>query len=1066
MSRFGDEFIQLAWTQLWQVTLVIVVVAVVVQLAARRRPHLAYLLWSVVLLKCLTPPVVSSPTGLFSWLTREAPPARVTVVPPLELSNVATQPAPAVMLVAPDAIAPRTPAPPRETAWSWSETVAAIWLAGVVATAAVCAMRWLRWRSVVRRGGEPSPEVATLLHELSGAFHLRRRVTLRLTERPVGPFTIGWLRPVIVLPASLARGMSPEELRAVLAHELSHVRRWDALTAWLQIAAQALWWFHPLVWWANRQMNRAREGACDEETVATLRLSPKLYAASLVRALELRPAFPAFTGAVGMRAIDVTKSRLEHIMTRHQQFSRRTPASAWIAGMLVGCLLLPGAALGWQAEAPAPEETTVNRDDAAPSAQGPSAKHVAALKKIKSLGAVMESMPGRNGTRVVADLTQWTGTTDEIALLNDLDQLDSVQVATIYRFQGDDIPDPDPPATANVTDAWLEAVSQLPRVNDVGIGLKGNYSAEGLSQLRDLPDLRSLSLTGVTNEQFRGVSELPALRTVSIRSGDITDQGLASLAPLSNLETLWVICPDVTGAFLETIATCQNLRVLLILDQTKPPQGLASLRVFPKLVELTITEQVDNAAFEQFAKLPLTKLGVEGPFTDEALVHLQSMTQLEWLSLNSNEITGSGLKNLTGLTELRHLGISGTKIVDGDLDQLKTLNKVEEVTLYYTGVSEAKQARLKEIFPSLKEPEAGASFSFVPFTEPAGNEAIERVKALGGRIVQAPMNKNLNWVYLNQWTGTVDDLDLLKQVPNLELVETTIILSVLREGAKRPEGEPDYPHGKAIVTDAWLAKFAELPDLKALHISSQADYTAAGLEALAKAPKLESLWLDGVGDEAVPAIAKVTNLTDLRMSNGRFTDEGLAQLKPLTKLRSLACGSREMTGAGLKELAACTELEELQLPYTAFNDESMAHLPQFKKLKQLMLYNTKITDEGMKQLAGMTELTDLRLESDAITDAGVKQLAGLTKLRYLDLGRTEITGEALANLTGMTDLRVLNLHQTPIRDEDLVHLKDLKELNFIQLWGTEVTQKGVDQLHEWFPEAKDFNFGVDPAAAK
>jgi beta-lactamase regulating signal transducer with metallopeptidase domain/Leucine-rich repeat (LRR) protein len=1061
MSRFGDEFIQLAWTQLWQVTLVIVVVAVVVQLAARRRPHLAYLLWSVVLIKCLTPPVVSSPTGLFSWLTREAPLARVTVAPPSELSNVATQPAPAVMHVAPDAIAPRTPAAPRETAWNWHETVAAVWLAGVVATAAVCAMRWLRWRSVVRRGGEPSPEVATLLHELSGAFHLRRRVTLRLTERPVGPFTIGWLRPVIVLPASLARGMSTEELRAVLAHELSHVRRWDALTAWLQIAAQTLWWFHPLVWWANRQMNRAREGACDEETVATLRLSPKLYAASLVRALELRPAFPAFTGAVGMRAIDVTKTRLEHIMTRHQQFSRRTPASAWIASMLVGCLLLPGAALGWQAEAPTTEESTVKRDDAAPFEQGPSAKHVAALKKIKSLGAVMESMPGRNGTRVVADLTQWTGTTDEIALLNDLDQLDSVQVATIHRFQGDDIPDPDPPATANVTDAWLKAVSQLPRVNDVGIGLKGDYSAEGLSQLRDLPDLRSLSLTGVTNEQLRGVSELPALRTVSIRSGDITDQGLASLAPLSNLETLWVICPDVTGAFLETIAACQNLRVLLILDQTKPPQGLASLRTFTKLVELTITEQVDNAAFELLDKLPLTKLGVEGPFTDEALVHLQSMSQLEWLSLNSNEITGSGLKNLTGLTELRHLGISGTKIVDGDLDQLKTLIKVEEVTLYYTGVSEAKQARLKEVFPALKEPEGDFATFLLP-TQSPGGEIQERIKALGGQVIESPMNKDLNWVYLHQWTGTVDDLDLLKQVPNLEQIETSTTLAMDRNGRVLGTNR----QGAAKVANAWLAKFAELPDLKALHISSQADYTAAGLEALAKAPKLESLWLDGVGDEAVPAIAKITNLTDLRMSNGEVTDAGLAQLKPLTKLRSLALGSREMTGAGLEELTDCTELEELQLPYTTFNDESMAHLPQFKKLKQLMLYNTRITDEGMKQLAGMTELTDLRLESDAITDAGVKQLAGLTKLRYLDLGRTEITGEALANLSQMSDLRVLNLHQTPIRDEDLVHLKDLKELFAIQLWGTEVTQKGVDQVHEWLPKTRDSNLGVDPASAK
>ena len=69
----------IAWAQLWQVTLTIVVVALGGRLACRRRPHLAYLLWMLVVVKALVPPLLTSPTGLFSWLSRvEAPVAAVT----------------------------------------------------------------------------------------------------------------------------------------------------------------------------------------------------------------------------------------------------------------------------------------------------------------------------------------------------------------------------------------------------------------------------------------------------------------------------------------------------------------------------------------------------------------------------------------------------------------------------------------------------------------------------------------------------------------------------------------------------------------------------------------------------------------------------------------------------------------------------------------------------------------------------------------------------------------------------------------------------------------------------
>src|SRR5579871_6645167 len=70
MRLVTADWSSLAWTQLWQVTALIALVGLVQGTLCRRRPHLAYALWMVVMLKCLTPPIISSPTGVFGWLER------------------------------------------------------------------------------------------------------------------------------------------------------------------------------------------------------------------------------------------------------------------------------------------------------------------------------------------------------------------------------------------------------------------------------------------------------------------------------------------------------------------------------------------------------------------------------------------------------------------------------------------------------------------------------------------------------------------------------------------------------------------------------------------------------------------------------------------------------------------------------------------------------------------------------------------------------------------------------------------------------------------------------------
>lgn len=63
------------------------------------------------------------------------------------------------------------------------------------------------------------------------------------------PTVLGWLRPVILLPASVLTGLAPDQLRTILAHELAHVRRWDYLANILQTVVEILGFYHPAVWW-------------------------------------------------------------------------------------------------------------------------------------------------------------------------------------------------------------------------------------------------------------------------------------------------------------------------------------------------------------------------------------------------------------------------------------------------------------------------------------------------------------------------------------------------------------------------------------------------------------------------------------------------------------------------------------------------------------------------------------------------------------------------------------------------------------------------------------------------
>lgn len=146
-----------------------------------------------------------------------------------------------------------------------SSLIIVVWLAGVVALSVRLLGGWLVARRLVTRAVRPAvPEIGALARRLAGRLRLDRMVRLFESAAVAVPVTIGWLKPVVLLPAAAMTGLSMAQIEALLAHELAHVRRYDYLVNLLQSAVETLLFYHPAVWWISRLVRTEREHCCDD----------------------------------------------------------------------------------------------------------------------------------------------------------------------------------------------------------------------------------------------------------------------------------------------------------------------------------------------------------------------------------------------------------------------------------------------------------------------------------------------------------------------------------------------------------------------------------------------------------------------------------------------------------------------------------------------------------------------------------------------------------------------------------------------------------------------------------
>jgi uncharacterized protein (TIGR03435 family) len=122
----------------------------------------------------------------------------------------------------------------------------------------------LRYRMV-----RPAPaEWQRILDQLKSRISVSRPVRLLVSGLLEAPATMGWLHPIVLVPVGALTGLPPAQIKALLLHELAHVRRYDYLVHILQNAVDAIFFYHPAVWWVSGHMRAERELCCDDIAVS------------------------------------------------------------------------------------------------------------------------------------------------------------------------------------------------------------------------------------------------------------------------------------------------------------------------------------------------------------------------------------------------------------------------------------------------------------------------------------------------------------------------------------------------------------------------------------------------------------------------------------------------------------------------------------------------------------------------------------------------------------------------------------------------------------------------------
>ncbi|MBA4191537.1 MAG: hypothetical protein C0467_26455 [Planctomycetaceae bacterium] len=606
---------------------------------------------------------------------------------------------------------------------------------------------------------------------------------------------------------------------------------------------------------------------------------------------------------------------------------------------------------------------------------------------------------------------------------------------------------------ANLTDAGIESLTAFTNLEYLGV--RGQFTSEGLAKLRKLTNLKRISFgdCGLTDAHLTSLKDLPLASIYLGYNSKLTGEGLANLGRMESLTTL----------------------------------------AYPGVAVKDDDMKVFVSAMPKLSYLSLTTPGTIVPITDKGIDQLRE-SRVRHLDLQNSQYTAETVTPLprclisvggkaiaepsdAHFRETERLLGRGCHVdvrpVGGAVIRVKADADLPAGPFELTGV-----ARVSNDFPftdeDLKRLEATPTLVSLELSSASVTDAgIRSVLASKRTIVLLYFGGSANL--------TDESLRAARECPNLE----------------------SFHLGGSKVTDAGLKHVAGLTRLHTVGLTGTA-VTDAGLKSLAELPALRHLYLDdtSVSDVGVATLSKMAGLVELTLPGTRVSAAGYEKLKvalpkckvvwedpnsaitksflcragfeftlrmpngmainatkpedlppgPFTVTRIANGSAVPISNADLLRLSALPGVVNLTLGEHRLTDAGLAPLLNWKGSLQLIaLRGGAITDEGMAVVAGLPRVGVLDLIGTDITDAGVERLAGMASVYQLGLNRTRITDAGLKHVAKLQSLDTLWLNETAVSDAGVDTLGTMKGLKTLGLRGTQVTDAGFKRLKESLP---------------
>ena len=851
----------------------------------------------------------------------------------------------------------------------WFTWIVGGWVIGVL----LCSLRpLLGWRMLrrLRRVGisPPSDEVVAALQRVSQRLGIRRAVQVLHSTLATGPLVVGYLRPVVLLPVSLVTSIPMPQLEAILAHELTHIRRHDFLINLAQTLVETLFFYHPAVWWLSRQIRIEREHCCDDLVVKLLDNGVEYG-----RALLAIEQFQGQQNVLALGAVDGSLlGRIRRITgnTAHQPrfipFFAAAIAVAVICGMwMAGQGFLYGASDEAKKEDSSIAEES---DDSSETELRPLKADLPSGTSVELLGVTdaIQNSDGQwwnpDGTSLPASPIPW-------------DSLDLTKKRTdgrVFAFrltgrQAFHLPDikvqflknGQPVTLLDGQKAWSESrITWNPQTREsiVEFAAGPPNDADSVNMdLRFTSDEKGVSTYDQHGQSLGeydyGVSLLDAAvnrifrRVHVLRAGPHNDGFAVWTKPFHSGGDDGLVMLNVYHGHASSLIS------------NSQPDGLEqkfSLKISPR--------DVENFAFQfypydyqvRIRKVAL-KAGQQGepemtlrPIESQTIGELEARDTLTEMYRDLIEFVpaGDGLEDLhlrnlptvgwqflSLLTRIRAIEIQGGDLRRGSLQHIAQIPGLKSLTIV-GAKCEAEDLRYLRQHATLE------NLNVELTTQTALADENER-----GQIWNYTQFREREWIETNLKR-------LSRQFPD--------------EVANRHRLEA------AVLTDRSIWHLDELKNLKSLRIVNSP-----------------------VSGKSLRAFAKLPNLQHLKIEVIDPTTETGATLASFPSLRSF--GAIEGNPDVFSQLSFSKSLEELEVSW--LNDEGVDELLQMSQLKQLHLHSSEISDTGLLKLAKLSRLTELSLTvtKGTITDEGIARLRSLLPNCKVTFEKTPVAAAANSN---------------------------------------------------------------------